>query len=495
MFIRIKTTPNSPRRSVQLVEGVRDGAKVRQRIVRHIGVAEDAGELDRLRKLGEYIKATLERKARQPTLFAPEKIAEKVIRAGREGDGRKTLPVDLKQLAEEQRLITGVHEVYGEMYRLLGFDKLLARTRYRASHDALFHVVMARIANPDSKRGSVRRLEEDFGVRLSLEKVYRMMDRLDPETIGRLRTSVDAASRTLLPEPVSVLFFDCTTLAFTTTVDDALRQHGFSKDGKHQDSQVLLALMVSREGLPISYEVFPGATYEGHSLLPVLRDLRQRHRVERMVCVADRGMLSADNLGAMDRAGNGYVVGARLRALPAALHKKILDVGAYNPLAGTKGRLVGEWDHNGRRLIVVWCPKRARKDAHERSRAVKRTLARLARSSNPKELLSNDGSKRFIAVVGDAQLTVDRAKVAEAARWDGLAGVITNLHDTPAADVLAHYHGLWQVEQAFKELKHDLAIRPIFHQREDRIEAHIFVSFVAYCLLLTLKNLDRKSVV
>ena len=102
-----------------------------------------------------------------------------MIRVGRQGDGKEKLPVDLKQLEEEQRLITGVHEVYGEMYRLLGLDALLPRSRYWASHDALFHVVMARVANPDSKRGSVRPLEEDFGVSLPVEKVYRM----SPEVI------------------------------------------------------------------------------------------------------------------------------------------------------------------------------------------------------------------------------------------------------------------------------------------------------------------------
>ena len=84
MFVRIKTTPNSPRRSVQLVEGVRDRGKVRQRIVRHIGVAMDEDELERLRQLGEYVKAKLEQE-RQPLLFAPEKIAEQVIRVGRQG--------------------------------------------------------------------------------------------------------------------------------------------------------------------------------------------------------------------------------------------------------------------------------------------------------------------------------------------------------------------------------------------------------------------------
>ena len=96
-----------------------------------------------------------------PGLFPPEPIAEQAIRASRAAN--KALRVDLKQLEEEQRVVTGIHEVYGATYRQLGFDKLLPRSRYRASHDSLLHTVMARIANPDSKRGSVRRLEQDFG--------------------------------------------------------------------------------------------------------------------------------------------------------------------------------------------------------------------------------------------------------------------------------------------------------------------------------------------
>ena len=479
MFVRIKTTPNSPRRSVQLVEGVRHRGQVRQRIVRHIGVAMDEDELERLRQLGEYVKAKLEND-RQPLLFAPEKLAEQVIGLGRQGDGQPELPVDLKQLEEEQRLVTGVHEVYGELYRLLGLHALLPRSRYRASHDALFHVVMARIATPDSKRSSVRRLEEDFGVNLPLEKVYRMMDRLDARVIERLRTHVGEASRSLLAEPVAILFVDGTTLYFETAVADELRQHGFSKDGKHRDSQVLLALMVTREGLPVGYEVFPGATYEGHSLVPVLRDLQRRHPVERTVCVADRGMLSAGNLDAMDRIGGEYVVGARLRQLPLALQRQILEKGDAVALEGSEGRRVGEWEYKGRRLIVVFCPERARKDAHERRQQVERLLDRLARSDHPKELLSHHGAKRFIAVEGDARLTVNPEKIAEAERWDGLAGVITNLRDASVAEVMAHYHGLWQVEESFRITQHDLRVRPIWHWNPDRIRAHIAIAFMAF---------------
>ncbi len=177
--------------------------------------------------------------------------------------------------------------------------------------------------------------------------------------------------------------------------------------------------MVTREGLPIGYAVFPGATYEGHSLVPVLQDMQRRHQVERRVCVADRVMLSANNLDAMDTIGGEDVVGARRRKLPLAQQKQILDPGTYAPLEGSKDRRVGEWEHKGRRLIVVVCPEWACKDAHERRKQVERLLDRLARSDNPKELLSNHGAKRFIAVEGDARLTVNPEKIAEASEGTG----------------------------------------------------------------------------
>ena len=151
MFVRVKTTPNSPRKSVQLVESIRTGDKVRQKIVRHIGIAMDEDELVRLKDLAAVVKAKLEADT-QPGLFPPEDVAEQVIAAQRQQD-EAPLKVDLKQLKETQRLVSGIHAVYGAVYESLGLDRLLPAWRYRASHKALCHSVMARLANPDSKRG------------------------------------------------------------------------------------------------------------------------------------------------------------------------------------------------------------------------------------------------------------------------------------------------------------------------------------------------------
>ena len=143
------------------MEPVRTGAdgKVRQRIVRHIGVATDTQELARLKELGEFLMARIAHE-HQPSMFPPEQVAEQVIEAAhREAEAPDSTPlrVNLKAIRERQRVVTGIHEAYGCVYPELDFDRLLT-PRHSASVPALFHAVMARIANPHSKRDTVRRL-------------------------------------------------------------------------------------------------------------------------------------------------------------------------------------------------------------------------------------------------------------------------------------------------------------------------------------------------
>lgn len=486
MFVRVKTTPNSPRKSVQLVESVRDGDKVRQRIVRHIGIALDADELVRLKALAEVVKAELHAQS-QPELFAPDATARQVV-AAKQRAADRPLKVDLRQLRETQRVITGIHSVYGAVYAALGLPRLLPRYRYPAAHDVLFHSVMARLANPGSKRHSVRVLEEDFGVQLSLDQVYRMMDHWDAERIDRLNTLAGEQAQALLGGPLTVLFFDCTTLYFESVTEDPLKQKGYSKDAKFNECQVLLAVVVTGAGLPVHHEVLPGATFEGHSLIPVVESLSARYAVQQAVCVADRGLLSEANLKALEDAGLHYIVGARLKQLPKAQQALILDDTPYQPLGEDGGR-VWSFSHRQRRVVVSYAPVRAEKDRRDRERAINKLLKKLARSNNPKDLLNNYGYKKYLHVTGETALGIDQDKVSEAQRWDGLHGVITNLPDTDHATILHQYRGLWQVEDTFRITKHDLKVRPIYHWTPARIRAHIAIAFMT---LLCVRHLHYR---
>jgi len=480
MFVRTKSTPNSPRKSVQIVDSIRHGDKVRQKIIRHVGVAQDEDELYRLGELGEFIKAKLESE-NQLSLFPPEEIAKQVI-ASQSRHCDKPLRVNLKKLREEQRVIVGIHEVYGALYKELGLDRILPVSRYRSSHWVLFHTVMARIANPQSKRESCRFLEEDFGIRISLEKIYRMMDRLDSKRIDQIKRLAGQAAQKVFKEPFKVLFFDCTTLYFESIIEDELRQKGYSKDAKFKESQVCLAVVVTQEGFPVSYEVFPGAVFEGHTLNPVIKEMKSKYNLERAIYVADRGMLSEDNLKVLEDEGLYYIVGAKLKKLPKAKQEILRDKSKFTIVNKQEGFKMQSLEHNKRRVVCCYSHKRAEKDFRDRQQAIDNLVKKLSKSQDVKSLLNNYGYKKYLRVTGKRQeLSVNEDQVKEDQKWDGLFGVITNLKDMDDLEIISQYKGLWQVEETFRIAKHDLKIRPIFHWTSDRIKAHIAISFM--CLV------------
>jgi len=232
---------------------------------------------------------------------------------------------------------------------------------------------MARIANPTSKRASVNNFEVDFGVNLNLQKVYRMMDKLDEDACERVQSSAYQTVAELFGGKVDVIFFDATILYFESFTEDELKQNGFSKDHKFGQSQVLLALMVTEHGLPIGYEAFPGSTCEGHTLISMLKSIKKRYDLGKVVFVADSGLLNTKNLQAMDDAGFQYIVGARLRNMKSDIQKQILDMGNYTSFGEQEDTLkLASFElEQEKRLFVSHSAKKARKDAHDRKKTLK----------------------------------------------------------------------------------------------------------------------------
>ena len=483
MFVRVKTTPNSPRKSVQIVESVRDGNRVRQKILRHVGIAMDDDELVRLKELGQYIKAKLEDE-HQASLFPPEQVAQQTLDCQKNAPAKdKTLKVDLKKLREDQRVVTGIHDIYGTLFDELGFGRVIRNPARNVSAVDIFrHIVLARIANLDSKRATAAMLETDFGVNLPLEKVYRMMDKLDETAIDRIRQCALQGTRQLFGDVIDVLFFDCTTLYFESFKEDELKSNGYSKDLKFNQPQVMLALLVTTEGLPVGYEVFPGCTFEGHTLKVAVDQLKANYTVNDIVFVADRGMLNGDNLDFLDGQGMPYIVGGKLKALPAKLKSELLAKQPWLSQGTEEKPRYHEFRYRGRRWVVSYSASRAEKDRKDREKAVMQLTKKLGKSKNPKSLLSNYGYKKYLQVEGDSTLIVNQKKIEQDACWDGLKGMVTSL-DAPAAEVFGHYRGLWQVEESFRISKHDLKVRPIYHWTPKRVRAHLAISFVAFSLV------------
>ena len=483
MFVRVKSSKNSPKKAIQIVQSYRnDKNQVRQRIIRHVGTAYTDDEIEQMKKLAHHIKLTMEQEA-QPSLFDVDTL-NSMVSCARAVDTSETLSVDLKQLREQSRIITGIHDVYGYVYNQLGFDYLFGHPKRKVSLTKILqNIVMARIANPDSKAGSLRTLERDFGVQLNLDKVYRMMDKIDDDKVEWIKQKAIDQAKTLFEDKIDVVFYDCTTLYFESFEQDDLKQNGYSKDGKFNQPHVLLALLVTTQGIPIGYEVYPGKTFEGHTLKDAINSLTQKYDLNKLIFVADAAMVGKDNLEVLEQHQCPYIISARIKNMDANTTDKILDHSQYEAVANTGHWLLDMKLANERRLIISRSQKRARKDQADRQKAIEALTKKLSRSKDPTCLINNYGYKKFMKLQGDAKISIDYDKLEQASAWDGLHGVITNINDQDAIDIIQHYHGLWQVEETFRITKHDMRIRPIYHWTPSRVRAHIAICFIALCCI------------
>jgi len=476
MFIRVKTSNKGATKYVQIVQSIRKGERVTQKIIRHIGVAYDEDELVQLKLLAESIRIKLEAGGQQ-FLFKPEEIVN--LKRSKETYADSDYQVNLKDLTEEQRLISGIPEAYGRLFYDLGYEKVIKNPARRKMAVRIFKdIVLSRIANPVSKRASVDMLEEDFGITIDLDKVYRMMDKLDDKAIDRLKKITYQNTLNLFGGKIDVIFYDATTIYFESFTSDELKNCGFSKDGKSNQPQILLTLMVTTEGLPIDYQIFPGDTYEGHTLIPALKEIRKKYDIRKVVLVADSGMLSAVNTRELEESNFEYIVGARLRNMNNKLKDEILNPQNYHQI--TPGYKIASFSCNNKKLIVNYSAKRALKDRSDREKKIEKLKKKLQRSSNPKNYLLNSGYRKYLKVKGN--LSLNEEEILKDSRWDGLHGVMTNAKATNK-EILEKYNDLWNVEASFRVTKHDLAVRPVFHWRPRRIKAHMAICFTAYSLV------------
>lgn len=493
MFVRTKKL-SSGKTKIQIVESVRESGKVRQRILRHVGTVSTGPDIVRFKQMAEYIKADLE-KEQKSLLFPSETLAHMVIESRKLSvDDVRPLPVNLKSLREEHRIVSGIHEIYGSLYDTIGFGALMKGCP--ASSGIMKEIVMGRLARPCSKKATVELLEIDFGIDIPLEKVYRMLDTLSrKQRIQRLQEITWQHSKRLLNNEVSVLFYDCTTLYFESFTEDELRRFGYSKDHKFNQGQVLLALMVTTEGLPVGYEVFPGDTYEGKTFKNAIDQIKKHYNVKRAIVVADSGLLSRDNILLLEEEKLEYIVGARLRSLSNKWQEKILDNKQYvRQVKDDETLRISEYQYNKtRRLIVTHSDKRALKDGKDRDKAIQSLKEKIEGGTNPKKLISNYGYQKYIKMDGEVKVSINQEKIDREALWDGLHGVFTNISDLTAQEVLSHYHGLWQVEESFRINKHDLRVRPVFLWNAKRIRAHIALCYIAFSLIRFLQNKLQKE--
>jgi len=495
MFIRVKRVHKSNNRVVLLVESYRDQGKPKQRLIRHIGTAKNDKEVAQLKEAALTLKThiTQLRLAKKTKNIEAAKFGTKI---GKTSKVRKGTMLDPLHLEEINRCILGIHDVYGYIYNLLDFTNLFYWPK-RREHSAkiLREVVLSRIANPCSKRASVTMLEKDFGVKLNLDHIYQMMDKIDDRFCANIQKRALSATLHITTGKLKVLFYDATTLYFESFTEDELKQNGYSKDMKFNQPQVLLALFVTKDGLPVGYELFPGATYEGHTLIPVLEKLKNKYQINDVIFVADRGMLSVENLQYLADNNFTYIVGARLKSLSKTQQNEILAWGNNIKSEGLDHATHSLQLLPSKRLVISYDRNRAHKDEEDRVNAITKLQKRLKKINNPKHLISSYGYQKYIKlnVNGTMNIGIDQNKCKNATKWDGLTGVFTNQNSIDDSVILEHYHSLWQIEESFRIQKHDLRIRPIYHWTPRRVKAHVAISFMAFACVRHLEYLVKKQ--
>lgn len=425
----------------------------RKRIVfKHIGSAHTPDDLHALKDIA---RGVIDEASKQLALFEADQHTNKFI-------------------SLEQSEFLGVHylflyEALSSVCKQIGLDRLGSKF--------LLDLVIIRIVEPASKLRSMELLEDYFGIHHRRQTFYKAIN----EWID-LKASFEEIITVFAQKEYgfdySLMFYDVTTLYFETFKADELRDTGFSKDNKSNQPQVVVALMVTKDGFPIGYEVFNGSTFEGHTIIPVIASFIKKHQIDHFTVVADAAMISTDNVKALVKSDIHYIVGARLGNLSGKLINKI-----DKELNREDGSLIRFETDNGD-LICNFSSLRYRKDEYEMKKQIEKAQQTIAQPSKAKKL-------KFTKSVNQ-NMVLNEALIEKTKKLLGIKGYYTDLKEdaVPSRTIIDRYHELYKIEQAFRISKHDLKTRPIFHYKEPAIQLHLLICFMA---LAASKHIELKS--
>ena len=440
-----------------------------------------------------------------------------LLNLGKEGDGqldsliqaiyRYSGCVSLEKAAEDmdakQTYILGPLLILKKLFERLGINKTLeGLPKGRTSCDLqkiLFTLVASRFIDPGSKLKVFERHKELFYPVLfksdiQLHQIYRALDIL-AKNKDEIEKSLYWQGRDLFNYQVDVVLYDLTTLRFESqrTNLGKLRQFGYSKERRGDMVQCVLGLLVDRDGLPLGFELYAGNTFEGKTVSDIERKLKKKFNVRRFIFVGDRGLFSKKNLESLNQGSGEFIVGMKLGAIKSR-HEEFYDKSRFKKVH--KGLSVYESDYEGHRLIIMWSAERAKRDRKAREETLLKVKKKLAsKSEEGKQFITNEAYRKYVCLKGKGGKPVLNQKAIEREeRSEGFFGVVTNVRDKKASDLVSHYKELWKVESAFGELKGTLKVRPIFHWTDQRIMGHLLVCFIAYlCEAYLTKELRKKG--
>jgi transposase len=482
MFARVKKA--GPYQYLQIVENRRENKKSVQHVIATVG------RMDRMQAKGqiETLTRSLSRFSEKVLLILSEKS-------------------DIH--AEAKRIGPGL--VFGRLWKELGIDAilhgLLADRKFAFDVERAVYLTVLHRLFPSGSDRSCDKWHCDYLIQgvddLSLHHLYRAMAFLGSEIEDQKdRTFLPRCTKDIIEEELfhrhqdlftalDIVFFDTTSLYFEGEGGD-IGELGHSKDHRPDLNQMIVGVVLDREGNPVASEMWPGNAADVTSLFPVIQRIRSRFPIDKLCIVADRGMISGDTVAYLEKEKISYILGARMRKVKEVRQDVLSRAGRYREVY-PEGRSskdpsplkVKEVLVDDRRYILCLNERQARKDAADRQSIIDALSEKI--KSNPKSLVGNKGYRKYLSLDRDT-VSLNQEKVEEEKRFDGKWVLKTNTALT-AEQVALKYKELWQVEQVFRDMKSVLDTRPIFHQRDETIKGHVFCSFLALTLI---KQLYRR---
>lgn len=410
----------------------------RVKIVKHIGSAQNEEQCKALQLLGlEWIEQHLA----QATLFSAE--------------NKKVLYV------ENAKCIAVTHN-----FAYHFFSKCIEKCRLAHLPQLLIDLAIMRLIEPSSKLQAIHLLERYFGIKYS-QRFYRTIPKfIDHKT--DIEKQAFIVAKEVFDEKFYYVLYDVTTLYFESFKADDLKIQGFSKDNKSQQPQIVIGLLVTQSGFPLSYNVFSGNTFEGKTMLPIIEDFITKHPSTNPIIVADAAMLDEERLAELRDKKISYIVGARLANANINLVKQI-----HLALNASNGATVRMHTQHGD-LICDFSIKRYKKELNDLNKLIQKAEELVAKQS-----LGNKA--KFVKRVSKEKIELNTALIEKRKLLLGIKGYCTDLSEDQLSnnDVIDRYHQLWHVEQSFRMSKYDLEARPIYHYKEDAIRSHILICFIA----------------
>jgi len=420
---------------------------------------------------------------------------------------------DITTMEEKDRFNYG-YIAYKKLWDKYSITEILEeldtkKVKYDLS-EIVFSLVINRLLNPSSKLYHYNSKKHYLGTEneSELHDIYRSLGLLskNKEEIEKI---LFEKSRNLFNMKVDIVLYDVTTFHFESQRADELRNYGFSKANKINEVQVVMGLLVDVEGRPIGYELFPGNTFDGKTMLKIVRKLKDRYELNQIIIVADKGLNSKINLKEIKEAGFDYIVSARIRNMSKQVQERIFNdegyksinkdekegIYKYKTLDYVNNFIYEDKDENGEiqkrekislteKLVCSYSYKRASKDRSDRLRGVEKA-SKLIASKDTSKLKDKKGYKRYIETKGKEEITemyLSKERIEKEERFDGYYAIEYSNLSMDAEEVINKYHDLYKIEESFRVLKTTVETRPIYLRTAEHIEGHFVVCFLAFLL-------------